>query len=322
MGEWLTEEIDRKPYYCDMEKVKASISEIDEKLSKFYAYCKIHPRFKQEMFSKQAQERRSRETAMAFLGIEKPITLDPTSSYEKTEAEREIEKLKIRKLLAYTDASQYMKNILSSDAPYLDQSVCLRAHATMCQGEEEKSRIIRYNRFRDETDPVIIVGQGYFNPVPGELVKPRMDLLFQDYYYGAWDKDHPIIKGAKFLTEYYRIQPHMDGNKRMALLCMNFILQNGGYADVRFHNGSKERLFDCLKKSVLTHDVTDLVLLIAEKENERCNQWLEELIDYRLRIREEDEPEQVNLEFVPLGEKYKIKQTSEASKKTEDEPNA
>lgn len=317
MGEWLTEQIDAKPYYCDMKKVQPILDQIEEKLSKFYAYCKIHPRFKQEMFSKQAQERRSRETAMAFLGIEKPIALDPTSSFEKTEAEREIEQQKICKLLAYTDASQYMKNILNSDAPYLDQSICLRAHATMCQGEEDKARIIRYNRFRDETDPVIIVGQGYFNPVPGELVKPRMDLLFQKYYYQDWFKDPSIVKGAKFLTEYYRIQPHMDGNKRMALLCMNFILQDGGYPDVRFHNGSKERLFECLKTAVLTHDVTDLVSLIAEKENRRCDQWLEELIDYRLRIREESEPEPINLEFVPMGEKYKIK-----DKKLEEEPNA
>lgn len=318
MGEWLTEEIDVKPYYCDKQKVQPSLDEIEDKLSKFYAYCKIHPRFKQEMFSKQAQERRSRETAMAFLGIEKPITLDPTSSFEKTEAEREIEQMKIKKLLAYTDASQYMKNVLNSEAPYLDESVCLRAHATMCQGEEDKAKIIRYTRFRDETDPVIIVGQGYFNPVAGELVKLRMDRLFQKYY-NDWHNDPSIVKGAKFLTEYYRIQPHMDGNKRMALLCVNFILQDGGYADVRFHNGSKEKLFNCLKTAVLTHDVTDLVLLIAEKENERCDQWLDELIDYRLRIREENEPEPVNLKFVPMSEKYE-EHKAQLSKKSEDEP--
>lgn len=322
MGEWLTLQTDMSPYRCDKEKVSDSLQQIDDKLKKFYDYCEIHPRFKEEMFSKQAQERRSRETAMAFLGIEKPITLDPSSSFTKSEAEQEVEKLKIRKLLAYTDASQYMKDILHSEAPYLDQSVCLRAHATMCQGEEDKHLIVRYDRFRDESDPLIIVGQGYFNPVEGELVRPRMDLLFNKYY-GEWFKDHPIVKGAKFLTEYYRIQPHMDGNKRMALLCMNFILQKDGYADVRFNSGSKEKLFDALKTAVLTHDVTDLVLTIAEKENERSDQWLEELIDYRLRIREEDEPDKVNLSFIPQSEamqkeaEQKIKKAEEKKEQTE-----
>lgn len=312
MGEWLTLQTDMSPYRYDKEKVAGSLKQIDDKLDKFYKYCNIHPRFKEEMFSKQAQERRSRETAMSFLGIEKPITLDPTSSLTKSEAEQEVEKLKIRKLLAYADASQYMKNILHSDAPYLDQSICLRAHATMCQGEEDKHLIVRYERFRNETDPLIIVGQGYFNPVEGELVRPRMDLLFQKFY-GEWHNDHPIVKGAKFLTEYYRIQPHMDGNKRMALLCMNFILQKGGYADVRFNSGSKEKLFDSLKTAVLTHDVTDLVHTIAEKENERCDQWLDELIDYRIRIREEEEPEKVVLSFVPQTETMK---KDEEEKKT------
>ncbi len=286
MSEWLTLETDMSPYRCDMEKVGGLLNEIDEKLAQFYAYCDIHPDFKEEMFSKKAQERRSRETALAFLGIEKPISIDAKSSLLKTEGEKEIERQNMRRLVAYTNASQYMKDILNSEAPYLDQSICLRAHATMCQGEEDKHLIVRYDRFRNETDPTLIVGQGYFAPVQGDLVQPRMDLLFQKYY-GEWFNDHPIVKSSKFLTEYFRIQPHMDGNKRMALLCVNFILQKDGYADVRFRNEQKQNLFNALKTAVLTHDVTDLVTVVAEKENRRCDQWLEELVDYRLRIRED-----------------------------------
>lgn len=286
MSEWLTLETDMSPYRCDMEKVGGLLGEIDNKLAQFYAYCNIHPDFKKEMFSKKAQERRSRETALAFLGIEKPISIDAKSSLLKTEGEKEIEKQNMKRLVAYTNASQYMKDILNSEAPYLDQSICLRAHATMCQGEEDKHLIVRYDRFRNETDPTLIVGQGYFAPVQGDLVQPRMDLLFQKYY-GEWFNDHPIIKSSKFLTEYFRIQPHMDGNKRMALLCVNFILQKAGYADVRFRNEQKQNLFNALKTAVLTHDVTDLVQVVAEKEDRRCDQWLEELVDYRLRLRED-----------------------------------
>lgn len=297
MGEWLDLNTDMSPYRCDMSKVSNSLNDIDEKLARFNVYCGFHPKFKEEMFSVQAQERRSRETAMAFLGIEKPIVIDETSSFEKSDVEREIEAQNIRKLLAYADASQYMKDILNSEAPYLDQTICIRTHSTMCQGEENKHLIIRYDRFRNERDPLIIVGQGYFNPVEGELVQARMDLLFQKYY-EEWKNDHPIVRGSKFLTEYYRIQPHMDGNKRMALLCMNFILQKEGYPEVRFRNEKKEQLFDALKVGVLTHDVTKLVELVADREEHRVHQWLEELVDFRLRLREDPslEDESVVLE--------------------------
>lgn len=309
MSEWLTLELDMKPYRCDMEKVGGLLGEIDAKLKQFYDYCKLHPNFEKEMFSKTAQERRSRETALAFLGIEKPISIDAKSSLEKSEGERFVENQNMKKLLAYTNASQYMKDILHSEAPFLDQSICLRAHATMCQGEEDKHLIIRYDRFRNESDPTLIIGQGYFAPVDGDLVQARMDYLFQNLFYGQWFGDHPIVRASKFLAEYFRIQPHMDGNKRMALLCMNFILQKEGYADVRFRNEQKERLFEALKTALLTRDVTELVQVVAEKENRRCDQWLEELVDYRLRIREDEEAD--------LGESEDSKQLK--TKEQEDE---
>lgn len=319
MEEWLTLELDMKPYRCDMEKVGGLINEIDAKLKQFYDYCKLHPNFKKEMFSRSAQERRSRETALAFLGIEKPISIDTKSSLEKSEGERLIEERNMQKLMAYTDASQYMKDILHSDAPFLDQRVCLRAHATMCQGEEDKHLMIRYERFRDETDPTLIIGQGYFAPVDGSLVQARMDYLFQNLFYGQWYGDHPIVRGSKFLAEYFRIQPHMDGNKRMALLCMNFILQKEGYADVRFRNEQKVKLFDALKTALLTRDVTDLVQVVAEKENRRCDQWLEELVDYRLRIREDKEVDLGELQGPKLPEtnveKVPEEKTEETTKK-------
>ena len=63
--------------------------------------------------------------------------------------------------------------------------------------------------------------------------------------------------------------------------------------------------------------MTDLVLTIAEKENERSDQWLEELIDYRLRIREEDEPDKVNLSFVPQSEAMQ-KEAEKNAKKTDE----
>ena len=168
-----------------------------------------------------------------------------------------------------------------SDGGYLSPEMLIRAHTMMYNNDPDKRSIVRY-RFRNEEDNEIMVGQGYFAPVPGELVSPRVNYLFFNYA-NAWWNDHVIIKSAKFVTEYIRIQPHMDGNKRTSLMALNFILEKNGYPDIYFDKSQQTKFFNAIKKGMIERDVTDLARMIGENTLRRCDSRIEHIRDFRIR---------------------------------------
>ena len=281
MKRWLTEELDRKPYKCDLDKLKKIFDEIAEAKTKVERYFEVHPKAKKAIVTDEKRKKRFRDSALSYLALENGDEIDIVPSRDKTEFEIEEESKEMSKVLSYGEACEMVHNAAMDKDGWLDNNLLIKAHTKLFEKDPERLNFVRY-RFRNETDPVLLVGQGYFNPVEGDLVAPRMNMLFMDYN-NAWYEDHPIVKGAKFVTEYVRIQPHLDANKRTALMALNFILEKNGLPDVYINQAQAERFFEALKTGMLDRDVTDLANLIAENVQLRFNTRIKEIREYRIK---------------------------------------
>lgn len=281
MKRWLTEELDRKPYKCDLDKLKKIFDEIADAKTKVERYFEVHPKAKKAIVTDEKRKKRFRDSALSYLALESGDEIDIVPSKDKTEFEIEEESKEMAKVLSYGEACEMIHNAAMDKDGWLDDNLLIKAHTKLFEKDPERLNFVRY-RFRNEKDPVLLVGQGYFNPVEGELVAPRMNMLFMDYN-NAWYEDHPIVKGAKFVTEYVRIQPHLDANKRTALMALNFILEKNGLPDVYINQSQAERFFEALKNGMLNRDVTDLANLIAENVQLRFNTRIKEIREYRIK---------------------------------------
>ncbi len=280
MEKWLTEELDRKPYTIDLSKLERYLQEIERKQFFIKRYLEVHPKAIKVLYTDEKRRKRFQDSALSYLVLEGGDGIDPIPSKDKNEFQIELEKEEMKNVLAYEDACEMMHNASQDENCYLDADLLIKAHGIMYSKNPDKKLLVR-PRFRNEKDNLIVMGQGYFEPVPGELVASRVNYLFSDFY-NPWYSDHPIVKGAKFVTEYFRIQPHMDGNKRTALMALNFILEKNGYPDIYIDSAQSQRLFDSLKTGLLTRDVTDLALLISENVNTRYEHRVKEIIGYRV----------------------------------------
>jgi len=281
MKRWLTEELDRKPYKCDLDKLKKIFDEIAEAKTKVERYFEVHPKAKKAIVTDEKRKKRFRDSALSYLALENGDEIDIVPSRDKTEFEIEEESKEMAKVLYYGEACEMVHNAAMDKDGWLDDNLLIKAHTKLFEKDPERLNFVRY-RFRNEKDPALLVGQGYFNPVEGDLVAPRMNMLFMDYN-NAWYEDHPIVKGAKFVTEYVRIQPHLDANKRTALMALNFILEKNGLPDVYINQAQAERFFEALKTGMLDRDVTDLANLIAENVQLRFNTRIKEIREYRIK---------------------------------------
>lgn len=281
MKRWLTEELDRKPYKCDLAKLEKIFGEIADSKTKVERYFEVHPKAKKAIVTDEKRKKRFRDSALSYLALESGDEIDIVPSKDKTEFEIEEESKEMEKVLSYGEACEMVHNAAMDKDCWLDDNLLIKAHTKLFEKDPERLNYVRY-RFRNEKDPVLLVGQGYFNPVEGELVAPRMNMLFIDYN-NTWYEDHPIVKGAKFVTEYVRIQPHLDANKRTALMALNFILEKSELPDIYINQSQAERFFEALKTGMLDRDVTDLANLIAENVQLRYNTRIKEIREYRIK---------------------------------------
>ena len=286
MKRWLTEEIDRKPYICDLDKLKSAFDGIETSKGKVDRYFEVHPKAKDIIITVEKRKKRFRDSALSYLALESGNEIDIIPSSDKADFEIEEESREMAKVLSYGEACEMVHNAAMDKDGWLDDNLLIKAHTKLFDNDPERLNFVRY-RFRSEKDPVLLVGQGYFNPVEGELVATRMNFLFTNYY-NAWREDHPIVKGAKFVTEYVRIQPHMDANKRTALMALNFILEKNGYPDIYINKAQADRFFEALKVGMLDRDVTDLANLIAENVQLRLNTRIKEIREYRIKNFQEE----------------------------------
>lgn len=284
--EWLDFQTDQKPFFYRPEAVEDIFEKIRVKKEGIEKYFEVHPKSRDIICTQEKRMKRCLESANSYLGLEDDVHIDIVPSAEKSEIEKEIEMENMKRIAAYQRACEDMHQRAINPNEFLYPDLLVMQHIQMCMGDSEKRGIIRH-RFRNETDPEIIIGQGYFAPVEGELVSARVNYLFS-MLNNDWYEDHPIVKGAKFVTEYVRIQPHLDGNKRVALMALNFILEEEGYPDIYFDNKQKDALFNAIKTSMLTRDVTEFAQLIAENVRRRCNDRIVDIRDYRIKNFQEE----------------------------------
>ncbi len=282
---WLTEELDTQPYMVDYDKVAPKLKEIDELNASIRHYFNTHDNARRVICTDAARVQRFRESAHSYLGLEDNTAIDIISVKEKTENQILKEKEDVAKVMAYQDACE-MVHEAAINNEYFDDSLLIKAHVLMVAGEPDKRNIVRY-RLRNASDNEILMGQGYFAPVEGSMVASRVATLFCKYN-NEWATDHAIIKGAKFVSEYIRIQPHMDGNKRVALMALNFILEQSGYPDMYIDGDDRDVFLQSVKEAIVDRDVTNLSLTFAKIIYERCKAMATQIRNYRIASIEDD----------------------------------
>lgn len=265
MAQWLTENLDRTPFSYNLEKLTDNLSAIDSKRNELNEYWKTHPELHKSFIVDN--DRRHLQCALSFLGLEDNEQMDiiPTSS--KNEYEQMIEDEKLRKAHAYREACEYVHRCALNIEPGmencgLEADMLIKSHSMLCSYDSDNYRQKARMRFRNEDDGLIIVGRGVFNPVEGDLVDIRMQRLFE-LYNCEWYNEHPIVKGTKFLLEYIRIQPHLDGNKRVALMALNFILERDGYPSIYLDSNQYDTFIKIHQDALLSRDITQLCKMLT-----------------------------------------------------------
>ncbi len=280
MGRWLTDELDMVPFSYDKVQLDEVIKKIEDKKVKIDRYLEVHPKAKAYVFTDENRNKRFIDNALSYFALEQGDAIDIIPSVDKSHGENTKEFSDMKKVVAYKNACEMMHNSALDPNCYLDDQLLIRAHSLLYEGDPESRNFVRY-RFRNQTDPTILMGQGYFNPLQGEWVAMRVGALLYNLS-DTWSDEHPIIKGAKFVAEYFRIQPHLDGNKRTALMALNFILEKAGYPDIYIREDQSKELFKTLETAILDRDVTPLALLLAENVNIRYDRITDEIRDYRI----------------------------------------
>jgi prophage maintenance system killer protein len=250
---WLTKELDNKPFTYDEEKLNNFIEQrqiyeakqiIDHELSN-------DEKLREKVIPENYKQTRRARVAKNFMKMENPgIDIMNLTKYEKENLE------------AYYKALQMSVNFAKDENFYLDDRAMVMIHCQVFSKDIDQKQYCRY-RLRNAMDEKPLIGKGYFEPVDGEDVNSRISSLLYDYE-ETWKNDNIFARGAKFVSEYVRIQPHLQGNKRVALIILNYTLLKNGYPDIYFDKEQLNDLYDCLKESILTRDVTNFACLIAK----------------------------------------------------------
>ena len=281
MAEWLTEELDNKEYICNSNLVQIKVEELDSLIKKINTYLEVHPKLKNKLFSEDHRDDRFCRSAKSYLTLEGENDIDIIPSVNMTEEQKEYDKQQILQFQAYREACKFIHEKAENPFTYLDSDLSVRLHNLLLMNDQDKHLKVR-PRLRNQDDPKIIIGQGYFDPVSGEKVSERFAVMLYKFE-NVWKDDNVFVKGAKFVIEYVRIQPHIDGNKRMALMLLNFILNRNGYSDIYFAQNQTEALYNAIKTGILTRDVTDLSLLILESSRLYCEDIIDKIKEHRLK---------------------------------------
>lgn len=277
---WLTDELDNTPYFYDKEKVASFVKDLNlpEKYDKLHTFFETYPEAKRRVFSDDYRKSKFYLSALSFLEIE--TELEKSEHIDTSHLTEE----QALKLAAYYDACKMAHELCIKPNFYIDQDLMVRIHRVLSSGEKDKNLIMRY-RLRDQSDPTIMIGQGYFNPVSGKDVGLRINMLLWNLY-SNWVDDNIFVKGAKFVTEYVRIQPHLDGNKRMALILLNCLfesLPNGGLPAIYFNKKQIGELYEHIKSSMITRDVTDFANHLATQVSKRYDEALDKAQAYAIK---------------------------------------
>lgn len=209
-----------------------------------------------------------------------------------------IEKNNLLKIDDYMVAQELLIERVKKE-PYLYPELLLYVHRELVKNNLDISDYDK-GHFRDQYSPMIQVG--YFEPIEGRKVKTEITYAFSQYaYVDKNGKENPFEKISKLHAQMVRIQPFMDGNKRMAFLITNAMLALHGFPMIDLCNGAEENenYNECLKIAIVKRDVTPLAELFENKTIKKQ----EEIINV-IRVRETGKAIK-NLEIESNKENYK-----------------
>lgn len=281
---WLTDELDNTPYTCNNEEVLAKSKALDESIVKINNYFNEHPKLKEQIYSEENYKKRIRRSALSFLSLETNETLDIIPAVNQTMIQKLTEEEQVKSLKCFENACHLSHELAQDENSFLDERIFVKLHCELSKGKDSY-RV----RLRNASDGTLIFGKGdkvglggYFAPVDGELVSQRISILLYDFD-NTWKNDNYFVRCAKFVAEYVRIQPHMDGNKRVAVMLLNYLLEKANYNSIYFTKEQLDDLYLQLKNAILERDVSGLALLIENTLANRYNAITDEIRDYRLQ---------------------------------------
>lgn len=283
---WLTEALDRTDFNTEgIEQISSNLKKIEFQRKQLNGYFSTHPQAYQKIVVNDNE--RFLRCAISFLGLEDHndvIGITPVSQQNENQKEEEAEN--IRKIRAYSDACTYIHRCALNlekgmENCGIEANMLIKAHSILCSYDGESYRKNARSRFRNEDDGLIIIGRGIFNPVPGDLVQPRIDRLFL-MYNNDWYNENTLVKGVKFMLEYIRIQPHLDGNKRVGLMALNFILEKDGFPAIYLSNKEYDEFVSLVEDCIVSRNITPLVGLVSKYVTKAQNSYYDEILLYRI----------------------------------------
>lgn len=117
---------------------------------------------------------------------------------------------------------------------------------------------------------VEVDGAGW-TPTDSNDVRNEMQQLVNYYNTSTL---HPVLKAILFKTCFIRIHPFRDGNGRTSRILLNYMLVRNGLPTVRIRGTHKEEYFNALDNAIIHNNYADLIDLIKNELNNRCNQYL------------------------------------------------
>ena len=121
--------------------------------------------------------------------------------------------------------------------------------------------------------PVTIAG-AYTEPVQPYLIEPKLTELLS-VNEERKKTMHPIERIARFHLEFEGIHPFIDGNGRTGRLILNLELIRNGYPAINVKFADRRRYYEAFDTFYRDGKADDMILLVAEYENERLDRYLE-----------------------------------------------
>ena len=153
--------------------------------------------------------------------------------------------------------------------PYVYPELLLHLHRELVRDNLDIADYEK-GRFRDRYSNEIQAG--YFHPTPGSRVAEEVVVAMTNYaYVDKKNEDACFEKIAKLHAQFVRIQPFMDGNKRMAFLLTNAMLKLHGFPIIDLcKNKEESKMYNnALKEAIVNRNVTKLAQIILGKVKDK-----------------------------------------------------
>lgn len=245
----------------------------DEELLNIFQDIKIDNQIIEECLQKRRVEGLSElEEDEILLGGVSAVCLEKEQGRKEFAPYSEIQDANVAEIAdGFVKAQELMLMQLKKE-PYLYVEMLAPIHRVLCRDNLDLNDFEK-GRMRDRYSNAIMTG--YFEPTEGSKVGSEMSIAFTKYaYVDRKGLDNPFEKTAKLHAQIVRIQPFMDGNKRMAFLLTNAMLKlhKLPIIDLCKNEEESEEYYSALKTAIVKRDVTPLAKIIALKVRQRQEQ--------------------------------------------------